>query len=193
MDTVKIYTDGACQGNPGPGGWGAILVCKGVEKEISGYSSDTTNNRMEIMAVIEALKCLKRPCEVVITTDSKYVCDSINKNWAISWRRHNWIKSDGSPAKNSELWDELLKLLQKQINYKFVWVKGHNGHKYNERCDRLAVSAIEHKGSVPKLEESEVQLESPLDRDCDNCIYGPYNPWNSDFCESCLYDDDAIY
>lgn len=97
-DSVEIYTDGACQGNPGPGGWGAILVCKGIEKEISGYTPNTTNNRMEITAVIEALKCLKRPCEVTITSDSKYLCDSINRNWAISWRRRNWVKSEGSPT-----------------------------------------------------------------------------------------------
>lgn len=146
-DNVEIYTDGACQGNPGPGGWGAILVCKGIEKEISGYTPNTTNNRMEITAVIEALKCLKRPCEVTITSDSKYLCDSINRNWAISWRRRNWVKSDGTPAKNPDLWETLLNLLQDQISFKFVWVKGHNGHQYNERCDQLAVNAIETQGS----------------------------------------------
>ena len=190
-DKVEIYTDGACSGNPGPGGYGAVLVSKHVEKEISGYVPETTNNRMEILAVIEALKCLKRPCDVVITTDSKYVCDSINRNWAVTWRSRNWFKSDGTPAKNPDLWKELLDLLDKQVSFKFVWVKGHNGHKYNERCDQLAVNAIETRGSsnsTPKI-ASRLGPSHP-DRDCEHCVYGPYNPFNSDFCDDCLYDDD---
>lgn len=138
MKNIEIYTDGACSGNPGKGGWGAVLVYKGIEKEIFGGSPDTTNNRMELTAVIEALKCLKEPCNVTVTTDSKYVCDAINKGWVYSWEKNNWKKSDKKPALNVDLWEELLILLGKH-NVEFVWVKGHNGHPYNERCDKLAV------------------------------------------------------
>lgn len=138
MKNIEIYTDGACSGNPGKGGWGAILVYKGIEKEIFGGSADTTNNRMELTAVIEALKCLKEPCNVKVTTDSKYVCDGINKGWVYSWKKNNWRKSDKKPALNVDLWEELLNLLEKH-KVEFVWVKGHNGHPYNERCDKLAV------------------------------------------------------
>ncbi len=139
MKHIEIFTDGACSGNPGPGGWGAILRYKGHEKELSGGEAETTNNRMELMAVIEALKALKEPCEITLTSDSKYVCDAILKGWAVKWKKNNWIKSDKSKAKNPELWDELLSLLQKhKININ--WVRGHNGHPENERCDRLAVA-----------------------------------------------------
>ena len=137
MKHIEIFTDGACSGNPGPGGWGAILRYKGHEKELSGGEAETTNNRMELMAVIEALKALKEPCEITLTSDSKYVCDAILKGWAVKWKKNNWIKSDKSKAKNPELWDELRSLLQKhKININ--WVRGHNGHPENERCDRLA-------------------------------------------------------
>ena len=139
MKDIEIYTDGACSGNPGKGGWGAVLIYKGKEKEICGGNPDTTNNRMELTAVIEALKCLKEPCNVELTTDSKYVCDAVNKGWVYSWQRNAWRKADKKPALNADLWQELIELL-KIHNVEFVWVKGHNGHPYNERCDRLAVN-----------------------------------------------------
>ncbi|MGN1329103.1 MAG: ribonuclease HI [Eubacterium sp.] len=139
MKKIKIYTDGACSGNPGKGGWGAVLVYGKNEKEICGGDKDTTNNRMELTAVIEALSALKEPCEVTLTTDSKYVCDSINKNWVFSWKENGWKKADKKPALNVDLWEKLLPLLEKH-KVEFIWVKGHNGHPYNERCDKLAVS-----------------------------------------------------
>ena len=139
MKNVEIYTDGACSGNPGMGGWGAILVYNGKEKEICGSEAQTTNNRMELTAVIEALKALKEPCSVTLTTDSKYVCDAINQEWVYNWRRNNWRKPDKKPALNVDLWEELLALLEKH-SVKFIWVKGHNGNAYNERCDKLAVN-----------------------------------------------------
>ena len=137
MKHIDIYTDGACKGNPGPGGWGAVLRYNGHEKELSGGEANTTNNRMEMLAVIKALEALKEPCEVTLTTDSRYVCDAVNKGWAKKWKANNWIKSDKSKAKNPELWDKILNLLAvHKVN--FVWVKGHNGHPENERCDALA-------------------------------------------------------
>lgn len=138
MKQIEIYTDGACSGNPGPGGWGAVLVYNGKEKELSGSEKETTNNRMELTAVIMALNALNQPCEVKLTTDSKYVCDAINKGWVYSWRKNGWKKSDKKPALNVDLWKELLSLLEKH-GVEFIWVKGHNGHKYNEICDALAV------------------------------------------------------
>ncbi len=138
MKNVEIYTDGACSGNPGKGGWSAILVYKGKEKELSGFEAQTTNNRMELTAVIEALKALKEPCSFKLTTDSKYVCDAINQNWVYSWEANNWRKADKKPALNVDLWEELLALLEEH-EVEFIWVKGHDGHKYNERCDELAV------------------------------------------------------
>lgn len=138
MKQIEIYTDGACSGNPGPGGWGAVLVYNGKEKELSGSEKNTTNNRMELTAVIMALNALNQPCEVKLTTDSKYVCDAINKDWVYSWRKNGWKKSDKKPALNVDLWKELLSLLEKH-EVEFIWVKGHNGHKYNEICDALAV------------------------------------------------------
>ncbi len=140
MKTVYIYTDGACSGNPGAGGWGAVLKYGAACKELSGTEEMTTNNRMELTAVIMGLKALKEPCEVILTTDSRYVVDGIEKGWARSWQRNGWIKSDKKPALNRELWEELLLLLDKH-RVKFVWVKGHAGHPENERCDELAVSA----------------------------------------------------
>lgn len=139
MKNVEIYTDGACSGNPGKGGWGAVLVYGNTEKEISGAASDTTNNRMELTAVIEALKMLKEPCHVTLTTDSKYVCDAINKKWVYSWREKGWKKADRKPALNVDLWEKLLEQLEIH-KVDFIWVRGHNGHPYNERCDRLAVN-----------------------------------------------------
>lgn len=136
---VEIFTDGACSGNPGPGGWGTILRCKGKEKELSGGEKETTNNRMELTAVIEGLKALKKPCDVVLTTDSKYVSDGLLKGWAKSWKENGWKKKDRKPALNPDLWDELLTLCNTH-NVEIIWVKGHAGHPENERCDSLAVA-----------------------------------------------------
>ncbi len=142
MKNVDIFTDGACRNNPGPGGWGAILRYGTVEKEISGGCASTTNNQMEMTAVIEALKCLKEPCSVTVYSDSSYVCNGINKGWAKGWKANNWKKSNKEPAKNVDLWEVLLDLTE-QHDVKFIWVKGHNGHTENERCDRLATSAAD--------------------------------------------------
>lgn len=139
MRFVEIFSDGACSGNPGPGGFGAILRCDGHEKEISGGDPHTTNNRMELLGVITALEALKYPCEVRITTDSKYVVDGITKGWAKGWQKRGWKKSDGKPALNPDLWERLLKLLDVH-KAEFVWIKGHAGHAENERCDQLAVA-----------------------------------------------------
>ena len=139
MKFVEIYSDGACSGNPGPGGWGAILRCDGREKELSGGEPHTTNNRMELTGVIEALSALKFPCEVKVTTDSKYVVDGIEKGWAQGWKKRGWKKSDGKPALNPDLWEKLLELLAVH-DVEFCWIKGHAGHEENERCDRLAVA-----------------------------------------------------
>ena len=139
MKHVDIYTDGACRGNPGHGGWGAILVYQGHEKELSGGEELTTNNRMELMAAISALEMLKEPCEVTLYSDSKYMIDSITKGWVYSWRSKGWKKADKSPALNPDLWEKLIGLLEKHTVY-FVWVRGHNGHAYNERCDTLATT-----------------------------------------------------
>ena len=142
MKKVEIFTDGACSGNPGPGGWGAVLRYKGTEKQLSGGEHETTNNRMELTAVISALSALKEPCEVTLTSDSKYVIDAITKGWAKSWRKNGWIKSDKKPALNSDLWVKLLELLDIH-KVSFVWVKGHAGHPENEICDSLAVAETE--------------------------------------------------
>jgi ribonuclease HI len=137
---VEIFTDGACSGNPGPGGYGAILRYGEVTKEISGYSPDTTNNRMELMAVIEALRLLKRPSKVRVFSDSSYVVKGMN-TWLSGWVRRNWINSKKQPVLNRDLWEELMKLsLPHEIEWK--WIKGHEGHKENERCDELARNAI---------------------------------------------------
>lgn len=137
--TVYIFSDGACSGNPGPGGYGVILRFGDKEKELSGGEPDTTNNRMELSGVIAGLEALKYPCKVFLQTDSKYVVDGIEKGWAKSWQRNNWIKSDKKPALNKDLWEKLLKLLEIH-EVKFLWIKGHAGHEENERCDRLAVA-----------------------------------------------------
>lgn len=138
MKKVEIYTDGACSGNPGPGGWGTILVFNGIEKELSGGDPKTTNNRMELSGAIAGLSALKEPCEVSLTSDSKYLVDAINLGWAVKWKNNKWIKPDRKPALNSDLWEKLLDLLEIHKT-EFIWVKGHNGHPYNERCDELAV------------------------------------------------------
>ena len=139
MKTIEIFTDGACSGNPGPGGWAAILRFNGIEKELSGGEKDTTNNRMELTAVIKALEALRYPCNVKLTTDSKYVCDAINQKWVYGWRDNNWRKKNKKPALNPDLWQQLQSLLEKH-NVEFIWVKGHNDHPENERCDKLAVA-----------------------------------------------------
>ncbi len=135
---VEIYTDGACSGNPGPGGYGVILKYKGQVKELSGGEPQTTNNRMELMGVITGLNALKESCVVMLYSDSKYIIDAINKGWAKKWRANNWIKSDKKKALNIDLWEQLLDLLDKH-EVTFNWVKGHAGHTENERCDELAV------------------------------------------------------
>ena len=139
MKTVDLYTDGACRGNPGPGGWGVVLIYKGLKKEMSGGEENTTNNRMELSAAIEGLSALKEPCIVNLYSDSKYLIDGMTKGWARSWRQKGWKKSDGKPALNVELWEKVLELDDyHKINYN--WVKGHAGNSNNERCDELAVA-----------------------------------------------------
>lgn len=142
LKKVEIFTDGACSGNPGPGGWGAVLRYKDKEKELCGGEKETTNNRMELIAVINALQALKEKCDVTICTDSKYVVDGITKGWAASWKKNGWKKSDKKPALNPDLWDTLLGELSRH-KYEFVWVKGHAGYPENERCDKLAVNCYQ--------------------------------------------------
>ena len=139
MKQVELYTDGACSGNPGPGGWGAILIYKGTEKELSGGENNTTNNRMELTAVIKGLSALKESCIVELYSDSKYVIDALEKGWAVSWQARGWKKADKKPALNPDLWEILLSLVEKhKVNYH--WVKGHAENPYNNRCDELAVA-----------------------------------------------------
>ena len=148
---IKIYSDGACLSNPGPGGYCAILTYNGAEKIISGGDKSTTNNRMELLAAISGLEAIKyaaaKQCEVELYTDSKYVADGIEKGWAKNWRKNNWIKSDKTPALNPELWERLLKAIERlDGNVRFIWLKGHAGHEYNERCDEIASGvALEYK------------------------------------------------
>ncbi|NLM50009.1 MAG: ribonuclease HI [Clostridiaceae bacterium] len=138
--TVDLYTDGACSGNPGRGGYCAILSYMGREKVISEGYLETTNNRMELMAAIAGLEALKEPCIVNLYTDSKYLADAINQKWLFNWASKNWRKSDGKPVLNVDLWMRFLKLYEyHEVN--LIWVKGHNGHEMNERCDKIAVSA----------------------------------------------------
>ena len=138
MKQVTIYTDGACSGNPGPGGWGCILEWNGHERELSGGEKSTTNNRMELTAVIRGLSALKEPCAVELYSDSKYVIDALEKGWAWGWKKRGWIKSDKKPALNPDLWEQLLTLVsQHQVTYH--WVKGHAQNPKNTRCDELAV------------------------------------------------------
>ena len=138
MKSITLYTDGACSGNPGPGGWGAILVYQGIEKCLSGGEKETTNNRMELTAVIRGLSALKECCEVEIVSDSKYVVDAIEKRWLEAWQKNAWRKADKKPVLNSDLWKELVLLLEKH-RVGFTWIRGHDGHPYNERCDKMAV------------------------------------------------------
>ncbi len=142
MKSVDIYTDGACRGNPGKGGYGVVLVYNGREKELSAGYRLTTNNRMELMAAIEGLSALKEPCKVTLYSDSKYLVDAITLGWAESWKIRGWRKADKQPALNPDLWETLLSLLNKH-SVTLVWVKGHAGHTYNERCDDLATNAAD--------------------------------------------------
>lgn len=150
LPTVEIFTDGACKGNPGPGGWGAVLRFRGKdgdkERELSGGETPTTNNRMEMMAAIEALKALKRPCHVILTTDSNYVRDGITK-WIFGWQKNGWKTADKKPVKNAELWQELLTAIRPH-RVEWKWVKGHAGHPENERADRLASDAADARRNV---------------------------------------------
>ena len=139
MKTVTIYTDGACSGNPGPGGWGAILMYGAYKRELSGGEPNTTNNRMELTAVIQALSMLREPCMVDLWSDSKYVIDGLEKGWAKGWKARGWVKSDKKPALNPDLWDQLLQLTNIH-SLRCHWVKGHAENEYNNRCDELAVA-----------------------------------------------------
>ena len=138
---VTIYTDGACSGNPGPGGYGAILMYEELKKEISGFEKYTTNNKMEIMAVLKGLEMLKCPCNVKVYSDSSYVVNAVQNKWIFSWEKNNWVKKDRKQVKNIELWEELLKYMSIH-DIKFIKVKGHSDNVYNNRCDELAVNAI---------------------------------------------------
>lgn len=140
MKKIELYTDGACSGNPGKGGYGIVLKYNDTEKTLSKGYKLTTNNRMELTAVVTGLSMLKYPCDVTVYSDSKYVVDAVEKKWVYGWAKKGWKKSDGKPALNSDLWQKLIPLL-KMHNVNFVWLKGHDGHKYNELCDRLAVAA----------------------------------------------------
>ncbi|HQO08863.1 MAG TPA: ribonuclease HI [Clostridiales bacterium] len=148
MKQVTLYTDGACSGNPGPGGWGSIVMYKDNLRKISGFKKDTTNNIMEMTAVLEGMKTLKEKCEVKIYTDSKYVVDSITK-WIENWQKNGWKTSSKKDVKNSELWKEILKL-NSYHKTEWIWVKGHNGNEYNEECDRMAREEIEKNQTAGK-------------------------------------------
>ncbi|NLM17480.1 MAG: ribonuclease HI [Candidatus Riflebacteria bacterium] len=153
MKKVELFTDGACSGNPGPGGWGVLLRYKTTEKQLSGAEEDTTNNRMELMAVIAGLEALTQPCDVTITTDSRYIADAFNENWLDTWLSNGWKTAGKKPVKNRELWE---RLLEETARHKVTWqwIKGHSGHEENEICDRLAVEAR------TKLEEEIKNRES---------------------------------
>lgn len=142
IKAIQVFSDGACSGNPGPGGWGAILRYKNNEKEISGGQKNTTNNQMELMAVISALETLKEPCQVEIFTDSQYIANAFNKGWLAAWQKNGWRTSGKKPVKNKELWERLVIQAEKH-ELQWSWVRGHSGHPENERCDQLAVAARE--------------------------------------------------
>ena len=139
MKEVELYTDGSCSGNPGPGGWGAILCFRGLEKELSGGERETTNNRMELTAAIRGLEALKEPCRVALYTDSQYIANAINQHWLANWKKRGWKKADKSPVLNRELWEALDAQLSRH-DVTFHWVKGHADNAYNNRCDALAVA-----------------------------------------------------
>lgn len=141
MKKVTLYTDGACSGNPGVGGWGAVLMFKGHEKRISAAEDNTTNNRMEVKAVIEGLNCLKEPCEVEVYSDSAYTVNAFDRGWIYEWAKSGWSKADNKPLLNADLWQELYSLSKKH-KLKFIKVKGHSDNEYNNLCDKLAMDAI---------------------------------------------------
>lgn len=145
MKEISIYTDGACSGNPGPGGWGAILMYQAHKKEISGAESMTTNNRMEITAAIEAFRLLREPCRVKIYTDSAYLCNAFQQGWLAKWQKNNWINSKKQPVENRDLWEQILSLL-KMHQVTWIKVRGHSDNVYNNRCDMLARNAIKTLG-----------------------------------------------
>lgn len=141
MKNIEIFTDGACSGNPGPGGWGAIIRYKDNEKIISGSENNTTNNRMELIAFIKSLEALNQPCKIIAYSDSKYLCDAICKGWLHKWKKNNWTKSNRKPVLNIDLWNRLLNLLEIH-DVELIWIKGHAGHPENEKCDKLATTEI---------------------------------------------------
>lgn len=153
MKKVIIYTDGACLGNPGPGGWAAILTLSGtaIRKELCGGFRKTTNNRMEILAAVEGLRALKKPCEVELYTDSRYLCDAVRKNWLANWQKNSWLKSDKKPVRNPDLWKKLLTHMGAH-QIRFNWLRGHAGHVENERCDELAGMCARQKNLPPDEE-----------------------------------------
>ena len=141
MKAIEIYTDGACSGNPGPGGWGVVLLYQGNKKELAGYQPETTNNRMELFAAIQGLAALREPCEVTLYSDSSYLINAFEKQWLDNWQRNGWKTSSKSPVENQDLW-KLLLLHVKNHRVRFVKVKGHSDNAYNNRCDEMAVAAI---------------------------------------------------
>ena len=146
---VQLYADGACSGNPGPGGYGVILRYGSAEKELSGGEASTTNNRMELLGVITGLEALNQPCRVTVYTDSQYVVNGIEKGWALRWKQNGWMRNKKEPALNSDLWERLLTAMARH-QVRFCWIKGHAGHPENERCDAMAVAQSERlKGSKP--------------------------------------------
>ncbi len=147
MKRVELYTDGSCSGNPGPGGWGAILIYQGLEKELSGGAPATTNNRMELTGAIRGLAALKEPCQVELYTDSQYIASAINQHWLESWKKRGWKKADRSPVLNQELWQQLDEQLSRH-QVTFHWVKGHADNAYNNRCDALAVAQTQKYRSL---------------------------------------------
>lgn len=147
MKRVELYTDGSCSGNPGPGGWGAILIYQGLEKELSGGAAATTNNRMELTGAIRGLAALKEPCQVELYTDSQYIASAINQHWLENWKKRGWRKADKSPVLNQELWQQLDEQLSRH-QVTFHWVKGHADNAYNNRCDALAVAQTQKYRSL---------------------------------------------
>ncbi len=159
MKEVIIYTDGACSGNPGPGGYAAVLIFQGKRKEISGGYKNTTNNRMEMMAAIEGLHSLKQPCKVSLYSDSQYVVQSINQGWVEKWRANNWKRNKKDSAKNVDLWIDLMKLVEMH-EVKFIWTRGHAGDTENERCDQLAVEAASRSNLPEDVQKTQANPNS---------------------------------